>query len=149
MYLVIFWYCTSISFIILNIFKFVNSLFYEGMAMKSTSMSTRFLNGKKVTTKKEVENGVETVTTYENDVLKSQTVNGVPQAIQVQHTQDYLFVSRSLYIMNIDLLLYSERVYRSFFLRMLNIECRNTLYIICTYIVYCKSFSEPYFCLYM
>lgn len=66
------------------------------MAMKSTSMSTRFLNGKKVTTKKEVENGVETVTTYENDVLKSQTVNGVPQAIQVQHTQDYLFVSHMI-----------------------------------------------------
>ena len=53
------------------------------MAMKSTSMSTRFINGKKVTTKKVVDNGVETVTTYENDVLKSQTVNGVPQAIQV------------------------------------------------------------------
>jgi hypothetical protein len=54
-----------------------------GMAMKSTSMSTRFVNGVKVTTKKVMENGVETVTTYENDVLKSQTVNGVPQAIQV------------------------------------------------------------------
>ena len=53
------------------------------MAMNSTSMSTRFVNGKKVTTKKVVDNGVETVTTYENDVLKSQTVNGVPQAIQV------------------------------------------------------------------
>ena len=53
------------------------------MAMKSTSMSTRFVNGVKVTTKKVMENGVETVTTYENDVLKSQTVNGVPQAIQV------------------------------------------------------------------
>ena len=53
------------------------------MAMKSTSMSTRFINGKKVTTKKVVDNGVETVTTYENDVIKSQTVNGVPQAIQV------------------------------------------------------------------
>ena len=39
------------------------------MAMKSTSMSTRFINGKKVTTKKVVDNGVETVTTYENDVI--------------------------------------------------------------------------------
>jgi len=55
-----------------------------GMAMNSTSMSTRFVNGKKVTTKKVVDNGVETVTTYENDVLKSQTVNGVPQAIQIR-----------------------------------------------------------------
>jgi hypothetical protein len=27
------------------------------------------------------ENGVETVMSYENDVLKSKTVNGVPQAI--------------------------------------------------------------------
>eukprot|EP00088_Acartia_fossae_P007685 TRINITY_DN13608_c0_g2_i3.p1 TRINITY_DN13608_c0_g2~~TRINITY_DN13608_c0_g2_i3.p1 ORF type:complete len:396 (+),score=103.65 TRINITY_DN13608_c0_g2_i3:41-1228(+) len=53
-----------------------------GMSMKSTSMSTRFVNGKKITTQKVVDNGVETVTTYENDVLKSQTVNGVPQAIQ-------------------------------------------------------------------
>ena len=43
----------------------------------------RFMNGKKLVTQKVVENGVETLTTYENDVLKSQTVNGVPQVIQV------------------------------------------------------------------
>ena len=51
--------------------------------MRSSSTSTRFINGKKIMTKKVVDNGVETVTTYENDVLKSQTVNGVPQPIQV------------------------------------------------------------------
>lgn len=54
-----------------------------GMSVRSSSTSTRFINGKKIMTKKVVDNGVETVTTYENDVLKSQTVNGVPQAIQV------------------------------------------------------------------
>merc|ERR1719495_1656160 len=53
-----------------------------GMSMRSSSTSTRIVNGKKIMTKKVVDNGVETVTTYENDVLKSQTVNGVPQAIQ-------------------------------------------------------------------
>jgi len=53
-----------------------------GVNMRSSSTSTRVMNGKKITTKKVVEGGVETVTTYENDVLKSQTVNGVQQAIQ-------------------------------------------------------------------
>ena len=50
--------------------------------MRSSSTSTRIVNGKKVTTKKETANGVETVTTYENGVLKSHTVNGVAQAIE-------------------------------------------------------------------
>jgi len=59
-----------------------------GMTMKSSSSSTRFINGKKLVTQKVVENGVETVTTYENDVLKSQTVNGVPQAIQGSSSSD-------------------------------------------------------------
>ena len=40
------------------------------------------VDGRKVTTKKVTENGVETVTTYEDDVLKSRTVNGVPQQMQ-------------------------------------------------------------------
>ena len=52
------------------------------MSVRSSSSSTRIVNGRKVTTKRMMDNGVETVTTYENDVLKSQTVNGVPQAIQ-------------------------------------------------------------------
>merc|ERR1719242_1861603 len=50
--------------------------------MRSSSTSTRIVNGKKVTTKKETANGVETVTTYENGVLKSHTVNGVAQALE-------------------------------------------------------------------
>jgi len=54
----------------------------QGMSVRSSSSSTRIVNGRKVTTKRMMDNGVETVTTYENDVLKSQTVNGVPQAIQ-------------------------------------------------------------------
>ncbi|CAG9805674.1 unnamed protein product [Chironomus riparius] len=53
--------------------------------VKRISTSTSFVNGKKVTTKKVLENGVETVMSYENDVLKSKTVNGVPQAIAYNH----------------------------------------------------------------
>ncbi|XP_076631360.1 uncharacterized protein LOC143346776 isoform X2 [Colletes latitarsis] len=52
-----------------------------GGTVKRTSTSTRFINGKKITTKKVYENGKETIMSYENDVLKSQTVNGVPQSI--------------------------------------------------------------------
>merc|ERR1712156_1049227 len=52
-----------------------------GMGMHSSSTSTRFVNGKKITTKRVVDNGVETVKTYENDVLKSHTVNGQRQAL--------------------------------------------------------------------
>jgi len=52
-----------------------------GMHMRSSSTSTMIVNGKKVTTKKVMDNGMETVSTYENDVLKSKTVNGVPQAL--------------------------------------------------------------------
>ncbi|XP_073970989.1 dnaJ homolog subfamily B member 6-like isoform X7 [Rhodnius prolixus] len=48
---------------------------------KKTTTSTRFINGKKITTKKVIENGKETVMQYENDVLKSKTINGVNQAI--------------------------------------------------------------------
>lgn len=49
--------------------------------VKRTSTSTRFVNGRKITTKKVFENGKETVMTYENDVLKSKTVNGIPQSL--------------------------------------------------------------------
>ncbi|XP_039296721.1 dnaJ homolog subfamily B member 6-A isoform X2 [Nilaparvata lugens] len=52
-----------------------------GANVKRTSTSTRFIGNKKITTKKVVENGKETVLQYENDVLKSKTVNGVPQSI--------------------------------------------------------------------
>ncbi|KAL5287241.1 DNAJB6 family protein [Megaselia abdita] len=50
-------------------------------AIKRTSTSTTFTNGKKIMTKKMYENGKETVYSYENDVLKSKTVNGVPQTL--------------------------------------------------------------------
>ncbi|XP_066591006.1 dnaJ homolog subfamily B member 6-like isoform X2 [Prorops nasuta] len=53
----------------------------SGASIKRTSTSTRFINGKKITTKKVFENGKETIMSYENDVLKSKTVNGVPQSI--------------------------------------------------------------------
>ncbi|XP_015437475.1 PREDICTED: dnaJ homolog subfamily B member 6-like isoform X2 [Dufourea novaeangliae] len=55
--------------------------FGGGGAVKKTSTSTRFINGKKITTKKVFENGKEIIMSYENDVLKSKTVNGVPQSI--------------------------------------------------------------------
>jgi len=50
-------------------------------ATKRTSTSTTFVNGKKLMTRKVYENGKETVMKYENDVLKSKTVNGVSQAL--------------------------------------------------------------------
>ncbi|XP_068144657.1 dnaJ homolog subfamily B member 6 isoform X2 [Drosophila tropicalis] len=50
-------------------------------AVKRTSTSTVFVNGKKLMTKRIVENGKETVFSYENDVLKSKTVNGVSQKL--------------------------------------------------------------------
>ncbi|XP_071744412.1 dnaJ homolog subfamily B member 6 [Lepeophtheirus salmonis] len=48
----------------------------------SSSTSTRYVNGKKITTKKVVDNGVENVKVYENDVLKSHTMNGEVQALE-------------------------------------------------------------------
>jgi len=50
--------------------------------VKSTSKSTKVINGKKFVTTKIIENGVETVTTEEDGVLKSKTVNGVAQSIE-------------------------------------------------------------------
>ncbi|CAL7942560.1 unnamed protein product [Xylocopa violacea] len=62
-------------------FTSFNTFTTGGGAMKRTSTSTRFINGKKITTKKVFENGKETIMSYENDVLKSKTVNGVPQSV--------------------------------------------------------------------
>lgn len=67
-------------------FSQINRSFTDGggtgnASIKRTSTSTRFVNGKKITTKKVYENGKETVMSYENDVLKSKTVNGVPQSL--------------------------------------------------------------------
>ncbi|XP_050701194.1 dnaJ homolog subfamily B member 6-B-like isoform X3 [Eriocheir sinensis] len=53
-----------------------------GPGVKRSSTSTKFVNGKKITTKKVCEGGQETVMTFENDVLKSKTMNGVPQPLQ-------------------------------------------------------------------
>lgn len=47
-----------------------------GGNFRSTSTSTKMVNGKRVVTKKVVENGQETVTVEEDGVLKSHTVNG-------------------------------------------------------------------------
>ncbi|KAJ2952765.1 hypothetical protein O0L34_g7125 [Tuta absoluta] len=61
---------------------FNSSLAGPGSAnMKSTTTTTRIVNGKKITTKKVTENGRETIMSYENGVLKSKTVNGVPQSL--------------------------------------------------------------------
>lgn len=52
-----------------------------GNNVRKTSTSTRFMNGKKIITKKVIEDGVETVTVMEDGIIKSKTVNGVPQAL--------------------------------------------------------------------
>ncbi|XP_050096045.1 dnaJ homolog subfamily B member 6-B isoform X1 [Anopheles aquasalis] len=56
-----------------------------GGPVKRTSTSTTFVNGKKLMTKRVFENGTETIMSYENDILKSKTVNGVAQAIPYNH----------------------------------------------------------------
>jgi DnaJ family protein B protein 6 len=61
---------------------FSSSSMFAGPGMSSSSTSTRFINGKKVTTKTTVANGVETVKTFENDVLVSHTVNGEPRPVE-------------------------------------------------------------------
>lgn len=48
---------------------------------RSTSTSTKYVNGKKIVTKKVMSNGTETVTVEEDGILKSRTVNGEAQAI--------------------------------------------------------------------
>lgn len=58
---------------------FSSSSMLGGPGMTSSSMSTRFVNGKKITTKKTLSNGIETVKVYENDNLVSHTVNGEEQ----------------------------------------------------------------------
>ena len=52
-----------------------------GGNFRSTSTSTKIVNGKRIVTKKIVENGKETVTVEEDGVVKSQLVNGKPVAI--------------------------------------------------------------------
>jgi len=52
-----------------------------GSGVRRTSTSTRFINGKKIVTKKISENGTDTVTVYEDGMLTSKTVNGVAQVL--------------------------------------------------------------------
>jgi DnaJ family protein B protein 6 len=52
-----------------------------GGNFRSTSTSTKVVNGKRIVTKKVVENGQETVIVEEDGVLKSKSINGVPQAL--------------------------------------------------------------------
>lgn len=58
--------------------------FPRSVNMKSISTSTTVVNGRRIITKKVVENGIETVTVEENGVVKSITVNGEPQSIVVK-----------------------------------------------------------------
>lgn len=51
-------------------------------SFRSTSTSQKWKNGKKIITKKVVDNGVTTVTVEENGVITSKTVNGEPVAIE-------------------------------------------------------------------
>ncbi|OQV20334.1 putative DnaJ-like protein subfamily B member 6 [Hypsibius exemplaris] len=52
-------------------------------AIRRITTTTKMVNGKKISTKKVLENGVETVHVYENGDLKSKAVNGVAQALPV------------------------------------------------------------------
>lgn len=53
-----------------------------GGNIKKTSTSTKIVNGKKIVTRKVVENNTETITVTEDGVLKSKTVNGQTMAIK-------------------------------------------------------------------
>lgn len=53
-----------------------------GAKIKKTSTSTKIVNGKKIVTKKVVENDTETITVTEDGVLKSKSVNGQQLAIK-------------------------------------------------------------------
>lgn len=50
-----------------------------GGNFRSTSTSTKVVNGKKITTKKIFENGKETVEEWEDNILKRRLVDGTPQ----------------------------------------------------------------------
>eukprot|EP00794_Sanderia_malayensis_P003736 gene3736-4258_t len=69
----------SSSFSSFSSSDFGNSNGRRGVMSRSTSTSTKIVNGKKIETKKVKENGVETVEVRENGVLTSKTVDGVPQ----------------------------------------------------------------------
>lgn len=52
-----------------------------GGNFRSSSTSTKIVNGRKIVTKRVKENGKETVTVEEDGVVKSLTVNGQPQSL--------------------------------------------------------------------
>ncbi|BFZ02027.1 hypothetical protein BsWGS_05066 [Bradybaena similaris] len=58
-----------------------------GGNFRSTSTSTKIVNGKRIVTKKVVENGQETVIVEEDGVLKSKSINGVAQALDGPSTK--------------------------------------------------------------
>ncbi|XP_007419856.1 dnaJ homolog subfamily B member 2 isoform X1 [Python bivittatus] len=49
-----------------------------GMGFRSVSTSTRFINGKRITTKRIIENGQERIEVEEDGELKSIQINGIP-----------------------------------------------------------------------
>jgi DnaJ family protein B protein 6 len=53
----------------------------KAASVRTTSTSTKVVDGKKVTTKKTVEDGVETIEVLEDGKCQSRTVNGVKQAV--------------------------------------------------------------------
>lgn len=55
-----------------------------GANIKRISTSVKNINGKRIETKRVVDNGVETVTVIEDGKIKSQTVNGQPQLTMTQ-----------------------------------------------------------------
>lgn len=55
------------------------------------STSTKFLNGKCVTTRRMVQDGVETVTVEEDGIVKSKTINGQKAAIKSSKAGDLFF----------------------------------------------------------
>jgi len=54
----------------------------DGAKIKKTSTSTKIVSGKKIVTKKVIENGNETITVTEDGIVKSKTVNGQQLAIK-------------------------------------------------------------------
>ncbi|XP_055348262.1 dnaJ homolog subfamily B member 6-like [Paramacrobiotus metropolitanus] len=59
---------------------------HDTPAIRRITTTTKVVNGKKISTKKVLENGVETVHVYEDGNLKSKSVNGIQQALPHQPT---------------------------------------------------------------
>uniref|UniRef100_A0A9J7X9P4 DnaJ heat shock protein family (Hsp40) member B6a n=2 Tax=Cyprinus carpio TaxID=7962 RepID=A0A9J7X9P4_CYPCA len=54
-------------------------------SFRSVSTSTKFINGRKITTKRIIENGQERVEVEEDGQLKSLTINGKEQLLRLEH----------------------------------------------------------------